>query len=91
MSEKLDEANKEINSLSTPAFYLKDFSPAEMPVTQTDAGGDFTIRNPVKGTKLFTKLEPANDGTNSEFFWLLDLPQNGEKLVLSETNLFAVH
>ena len=44
--------------------------------------------NPKAGTKVFAKVK--SDETSKEFFWLLDLPNEGEKLVLNENNLFTV-
>jgi hypothetical protein len=88
--QKLDEANQTLKSFQTPYFYLSDFSPTALETSQADAKGNFVIHNPKPGTKIFAKLEPDVDATNSEFFWLVDLPQNGEKVILSENNLFAI-
>lgn len=86
--KKLDEANQNLKSVQSPSFYLSDFSPAALEILQTDAEGKFTIHNPKAGAKVFAKIK--SDGTGEEFFWLLDLPQKGEKLILSDKNLFAI-
>ena len=86
--KKLDEANKSLKSAQSPYFYLADFSPAPLETSPADAKGDFVIHNPKPGMKIFAKVK--SDSTSDEFFWLVDLPQKGEKLILSEANLFTI-
>ena len=52
----------------------------------TDKKGYFVVHNPTKGTKIFAKLK--SDETGEEFFWLVDLPPKGQKLILSSDNTF---
>jgi hypothetical protein len=87
-TEKLNEANQALKSFLTPNFYLADFSPAALEMSLTDKKGYFVVRNPTKGTKIFAKVK--SDEISEEFFWLVDLPQNGKKLILSDNNLFSV-
>jgi hypothetical protein len=68
---------------------LADFSPATLETSLTDEAGYFVIHNPKPGTKIFAKVE--SDETNKDFFWLLDPPQKGDKLILSDTNLFTLN
>jgi hypothetical protein len=85
--KKLDAANQTLESFQSPSFYFSDFSPAGLEITQTDEKGKFVIRNLKAGTKVFAKLK--SDETGEEFFWLLDLSQKGEALILNDSNLFA--
>jgi hypothetical protein len=87
--QKLDEANQTLKSFQTAYFYLADFSPAALEMSLTDKTGNFVIHNPKPGTKIFAKVE--SDETNKDFFWLLDPPQKGDKLILSDTNLFTLN
>jgi hypothetical protein len=87
--KKLDEANQNLKSAQSPAFYLTDFSPVALEMIQADKQGNFVIRNPKAGTKVFAKLK--SEPTSEEFFWLLTLPQKGDKLILSENNLFTLN
>jgi hypothetical protein len=86
--KKLDEADKSLKSAQSPYFYLADFSPAPLETSPADAKGNFVIHNPKPGTKIFAKVK--SDSTSDEFFWLADLPQKGEKLILSGANLFTI-
>jgi hypothetical protein len=86
--EKVDKANQALESFQTPYFYLADFSPAALEMSLTDEKGHFVVYNLKEGTKVFAKVK--SDETSEEFFWLLDLPQKGEKLFLSDTNLFTI-
>jgi hypothetical protein len=85
--EKLDAANQSLKSFQTPYFYLADFSPAVLEMSQTDAKGKFTVHNPKVGTKVFAKVK--SDETGEVFFWLLNSPQKGERLILSDSTLFT--
>jgi hypothetical protein len=84
--KKLDEANQTLKSFQTPYFYLSDFSPAALEMSQTDVKGNFVVHNPKEGTKVFAKVK--SDETNEEFFWLVDWPTKGQKLILSNGNMF---
>ena len=85
--KELDEANENLKSFQSPFFYLSDFSPVALETAQTDAKGKFVIHNSKTGTKVFAKIK--SDETGEVFFWLLNSPQNGEKLILSDKNLFT--
>ena len=85
--QKLNVANQSLESCQSPSFYLSDFSPAALEMAQTDAKGKFVIHNSKAGTKVFAKVK--SDETGEVFFWLLNSPQNGERLILSDKNLFT--
>jgi hypothetical protein len=84
--KKLDEANKNLKFFQSPDYYLSDFSPAALEISQTDAKGKFAFYNPKAGTKVFAKVK--SDETGEVFFWLVDLPSKGQKLILSSDNTF---
>lgn len=86
--KKLDAANQSLESLQSPDFYLADFSPTALETSVTDAKGHFMFHNPPKGTMIFAKVK--SDETGGQFFWLVDLPPKGQKLLLNENNMFAV-
>jgi len=83
---KVAGANQTLKSFQTPYFYLADFSPAALEMSLTDEAGNFVIHNPKPGTKIFAKVE--SDETNKDFFWLVDLPPKGQKLILNSDNMF---
>ena len=85
--KKLDEANQNLKSVQSPSFYLSDFSPAALQIAQTDVKGKFVIHNSKAGAKVFAKVK--SNETGEVFFWLLNSPQKGERLVLSESTLFT--
>jgi len=85
--KKLDEANQNLKSGQSPSFYLSDFSPAALEMTQTDTKGKFVIHNSKAGAKVFAKVK--SDETGEVFFWLLNSPQKGERLILSDSTLFT--
>jgi hypothetical protein len=76
------------SSFQSPSFYLADFSPTALETSVTDKKGYFVVHNPTKGTKIFATVK--SDETGEEFFWLVDLPQKEEKLVLSDSNLLTI-
>jgi hypothetical protein len=84
--KKLDEANLNLKSAQSPSFYLSDFAPAAVEIIQTDAEGKFTVHNPKTRTKIFAKVKSDENG--EEFFWLVDLPPKGQKIILSSDNTF---
>ena len=86
VKQKLNEANQSLELCQSPSFYLSDFSPAALESSQTDAKGKFVFHNPTAGTKVFAKVK--SDETSKEFFWLVDLPPKGQKLILSSDNTF---
>ena len=69
------------------SFYLSDFTPDALQISLAGPSGEFEIENPKAGEKVFAKLN-LPDSTNS-YFWLTDLPPNGQKLILSNGNLFS--
>jgi hypothetical protein len=85
--KKLDEANQNLKSVQSPSFYLSDFSPTALEMTQTDAKGKFVIHNSKARAKVFAKVK--SDETGEVFFWLLNSPQKGERLILSDSTLFT--
>jgi hypothetical protein len=86
--ENLQSAAANLAMFQTPYFYLADFSPTALEISLADLEGNFVIHNPKKGTKIFAKLKLED--ANSGYFWLVDLPPKGQKLILSNGNLFKV-
>jgi hypothetical protein len=85
--ENLQAATANLAAFQTPYFYLADFSPAALGISLADSGGNFSIQNPKNGVKVFAKLKLED--SKSGYFWLVDLPTKGQKLILSNGNLFA--
>ena len=85
--ENLQIATANLAAFQTPFFYLADFSPTSLEMSLADLSGNFTIHNPKKGSKVFAKLKLED--SKSGYFWLVDLPPEGQKLILSNGNLFS--
>lgn len=90
LTDQLNEANESLKSFQTANYFLADYSPAALEVSLTDEKGRFVIHNPMPDTKIFATVKPDNGETNEDFFWLVDLPATGEKLILSNNNMFTV-
>jgi hypothetical protein len=86
--DELDKANQTLKSFQTPYFDLAGFSPAALEMSLTDEKGHFVLHSPSEGTKVFAKLK--SDETSEQFFWLVDLPRRGKKLIFSDKNLFTI-
>jgi hypothetical protein len=84
----LNSDDQLLNSYQSPRFYLSDFCPVPLETLQADDEGRFAIHNTREGTRVFAKVMPDNNDTNEEFFWLVDLPPVGQKLILNDGNLF---
>jgi hypothetical protein len=83
---KIKAANDSLDSLKTPYFYLGGFLPKPVEMSLTDDKGDFVINQPKPHTKIFAKINLED--SKSSYYWLVDLPANGEKLSLSDGNAF---
>lgn len=86
LSSKLGKEEAALFDLQRALFYLKPFSPHEVEVAVTDYEGNFVFHHPEKGLKIFAKVQL--DERHGWFFWLVDCPENAEKLVLSNGNTF---
>jgi hypothetical protein len=79
---------RSLADLHTAFHYLSDFNPTPVETTLTDETGNFAIKAPRQNAKIFAKIKLDELGIN--YFWLVDLPQKGEKLILSNNNQFTV-
>jgi len=86
IDNKIKAANDSLVSLKTPYFYLGDFAPRPTEMSLTDDKGNFVINQPKSHAKIFAKI--YMEDSKSSYYWLLDLPTNGEKLNLSDGNAF---
>jgi hypothetical protein len=85
---QIKEANNSLDEMKKTYFYFDGFSPKPIETTITDDNGDFILNNPKKGEKIFSMIKSSDD--KSGLFWLVDLPASGDKLILSNQNIFAV-
>lgn len=79
-----------LKSFPTADDYLDDFLPSPIETTVTDAEGNFIIQNPKTGAKVFAKAQRQTLDSTENYFWLVDLPPAGDKLILSNNNMFTV-
>lgn len=89
----VEQARKDaelLKQFQSPRFYLADFSPSALETALTDSKGTFTFTHPQPGSKVLVKLRTETGQTNEEFFWLVDLPPDGSRLILNNQNLFTV-
>ncbi len=86
IDNKIKAANDSLASLKTPFFSLGDFAPKPVEMSLTDDKGNFVINQPKPHTKIFAKINLED--SKSSYYWLVDLPTNGEKLNLSDGNAF---
>ena len=87
VKQKLNEANHLLEMYQAPVFYFSDFNPRVLGKAQIKQNGEFMIPNFKPRTKVFAKAKSYDTGET--FFWLLNAPQKGEKLILSDKNLFT--
>lgn len=85
---KIKQANNSLASFQKARFYFGGFSPKAIEISLTDGSGNFTINQPRPGTKIFAMIK--SDDLKSEYFWLVDLPDKNQKLILSDANSFKV-
>ncbi len=83
---EIKAANDSLASLKTPYFYLGGFSPKPIEMSLTDDKGNFVVNQPKSHTKIFAKIKLED--SKSSYYWLVDLPTQGEKLSLSDGNAF---
>ena len=81
-------AARSLAGLQTDSHYLSDFNPTSVETSLTDEAGNFTIKASRKNTKIFAKIKLDELGIS--YFWLVDLPPKGKKLVLSNNNVFTI-
>ena len=84
INNKIKAANDSLASLKTPNYYLGDFSPKPIEMSLTDDKGNFVVNQPKPHTKIFAKINLED--SKSSYYWLVDLPAQGEKLSLSDGN-----
>lgn len=85
---KLNAAAAALQNFPTADDYFNGFMPSPIETTMTDVEGDFTIDRPKQAAKIFAKAQRQGSGSVENYFWLVDLPQTGDTLILSNTNMF---
>ncbi|MGH8023977.1 MAG: hypothetical protein ACRED1_10370 [Limisphaerales bacterium] len=86
--EKLNAAAAALRNFPTAKDYFEGFFPAPIETTMTDAEGGFTIGRPKQAAKVFAKVQKRKQASVENYFWLVDLPAAGNKLILSNRNMF---
>lgn len=93
---ELARAEKELNvtesalkNFPTANDYFEGFMPSPIETTMADVEGDFTIESPKQPAKVFAKAQRQAMGSVENYYWLVDLPAAGDKLILSNTNMFT--
>jgi membrane-bound lytic murein transglycosylase B len=86
---RLESANAlaALENVKTASYFFAGFDPAPIESARTDKEGNFTLHNQKHKTKIFAKLRPPDSAQS--LFWLVDLPPEGQKLVLSNNNVFS--
>jgi hypothetical protein len=87
---KLQSLQLQLQSLRTPEMYFGNFSPAVIEKTVTDSEGNFTMQTRKRSAKIFAKAQRQTLDSTENYFWLIDSPVKGEKLILSNNNMFSV-
>lgn len=88
--EKLNAAALALSNFPTAKDYFEGFLPAPIETAMTDAEGGFTIERPKQAAKVFAKAQKREQTSVENYFWLVDLPTTGKKLILSNKNMFRV-
>lgn len=88
IAQKTKKVSDALDSFQESHFYFDGFSPKAIEISLTDGSGNFTINQPKPGTKIFAMIK--SDDLKSEYFWLVDLPDKNQKLILSDANSFKV-
>lgn len=87
---KLNDAATALKNYPTANDYFGGFFPTPIETTETDVEGDFTIERPKQTAKVFVKAQRQTMNSVENYFWLVDLPATGDKLILSNNNMFKV-
>ena len=85
---KLNAAATALKNFPTANNYFAGFMPAPIETTVTDAEGAFTIERPKQAAKVFAIAQKQTSSSVENYFWLVDLPATGEKLILTNNNMF---
>ena len=87
---KLNDTAATLKAFPTANDYFEGFFPTPIEITMTDVEGDFTIDRPKQPAKVFAKAQRQMSGSIENYFWLVDLPATGARLILNNSNLFTV-
>jgi uncharacterized protein with GYD domain len=87
---KLTIAAHALKNFPTANDYFAGFMPVTIETTVTDAEGAFTIDRPKQAAKVFAKAQKQTSNSVENYYWLVDLPATGDKLVLNNDNMFTV-
>lgn len=79
-----------LKNFPTANDYFAGFMPVTIETTVTDAEGAFTIDRPKQAAKVFAKAQKQTSDFVETYYWLVDLPATGDKLVLNNDNMFTV-
>jgi len=88
--DKLKTAATALKNFPTANDYFEAFMPSPIETTEADVEGNFTIDRPKQPSKVFAKAQCQTEGSAETYFWLVDVPATGDKLVLSNDNMFRV-
>ncbi len=88
--KKLDAAAMALKSSPTANDYFEGFMPSPIETTEADVEGDFIIERPKQPAKVFAKAQRQTSGSVENYYWLVDVPATGDKLILSNDNMFKV-
>ncbi|HTV40209.1 MAG TPA: hypothetical protein VMF08_06525 [Candidatus Sulfotelmatobacter sp.] len=87
---KLKIAAHALKNFPTANDYFAGFMPSPIETTVTDAEGAFTIGRPKQAAKVFAKAQKQTSDFVENYYWLVDLPATGDKLILNNNNMFTV-
>jgi len=87
--KRLTAAATTLKNFPTANDYFEGFMPAPIETTVTDAEGAFTIDRPKQPAKVFAKAQRQTSRSVENYYWLVDVPATGDKLILSNNNMFS--
>ena len=79
-----------LKNFPTANDYFAGFMPSPIETTVTDAEGAFTIDRPKQAAKVFAKAQKQTSDFVETYYWLVDLPATGDKLILNNDNMFTI-
>jgi hypothetical protein len=85
----LRDAEAALKSYPKPDDYFQGFSPKLIASAVTDASGNFSIVSPSLPVKIFATAQRQIIDSTETYYWLVEPPQAGQKLILSNENMFT--
>lgn len=86
--KELNVAESALKNFPTANDYFEGFMPSPIETAIADVEGDFTIERPKQPAKVFAKAQRQAMGSVENYYWLVDVPAAGDKLILNNTNMF---